>query len=102
MNDKDLISNIGTIASSGTQKFLKIYKTTKSNLIGQFGVGFYSAFMVSDKITIFSKKINDNKTYKWESNGVNEYSIEKINDKEIKYQGTRIILKIKENCLEFL
>jgi len=57
MNKDDLISNIGTIASSGTQNFITKCKNKNSNLIGEFGVGFYSAFMVSEKITILSKNL---------------------------------------------
>jgi len=101
MNKDDLISNIGTIASSGTQNFITKCKNKNSNLIGEFGVGFYSAFMVSEKITILSKKFDEDKIYKWESEGNNTYTIEEIKDHEMK-RGTMIRLKIKSKSSEFL
>ena len=67
MDADDMVSNLGTIANSGTQKFLEQYSANKSSLdlIGQFGVGFYSAFMVSNLISVYSKKAGQDKTFFW-------------------------------------
>ncbi|MFK8039881.1 MAG: molecular chaperone HtpG [Rickettsiaceae bacterium] len=96
MNKEDLIEHLGTIAKSGTQGFLKQLSgdEKKDNLlIGQFGVGFYSAFMIADKITVISKKANEDLAYKWESNGVGGYTVS--DEPEFDIQGTQITLDIK-------
>src|SRR5881227_3857377 len=72
MNEEDLISHLGTIARSGTKNFLAQLSgdaRKDSNLIGQFGVGFYSVFMVADKVQVTSRKAGEEKTYKWTSDG---------------------------------
>ena len=93
MDEKDLEENLGTIAKSGTEIFKKdIQGEDLNNLIGQFGVGFYSAFMVSDKIVVNSKK--DDQAYKWISENAQGYEIEKSDKKS---QGTDITLFLKEN-----
>lgn len=93
MDSKDMEENLGTIAKSGTEKFKKDVKDENiDNLIGQFGVGFYSAFMVADKIVVDSK--NEDKSYKWISEEANSYEIEKSDKKD---QGTTITLFLKEN-----
>src|SRR5690625_2603381 len=93
MDDKDMEENLGTIAKSGTEKFKKDVKDENiDNLIGQYGVGFYSAFMVADKIVVDSKKGNE--SYKWISDKANSYEIEKSDKKD---QGTIITLFLKEN-----
>ena len=81
MNKDELIKNIGTIANSGTKAFME--KVKDSNLIGQFGVGFYSAFLVSKHVTIISKKINSN-YFKWMSEANGEYTIDEITSENIK------------------
>lgn len=82
MNEEDLNSNLGTIARSGTKAFIdKISKEKKageSNLIGQFGVGFYSAFMAAKEINVYTRKAAIDKIYKWSSDGTNSYTIEEI------------------------
>jgi molecular chaperone HtpG len=103
MNKEDLVHNLGTIASSGTQKFIEQFSSNKNNnlnLIGQFGVGFYSAFMVSESITVITSKAGEKEVYEWHSDGKGEYSIEN-STQELK-RGTKITLKIKESELEFL
>jgi molecular chaperone HtpG len=103
MNKEDLINNLGTIASSGTQKFIEQFGDSKKNnlnLIGQFGVGFYSAFMVSESITVLTSKAGEKEAYEWHSDGKGEYSI-KNSSQEFK-RGTKITLKIKDSELEFL
>ncbi|QFQ32290.1 molecular chaperone HtpG [Buchnera aphidicola] len=105
MTRKDIIENLGTIAKSGTKTFLKSLKSKKNNieneLIGQFGVGFYSSFIVSDKVLVRTKfagnKSNDG--ILWESSGEGEYNIENITKKT---QGTEITLFLKQEEDEFL
>lgn len=93
MDEKDLEENLGTIAKSGTEIFKKEIKNEDlNNLIGQFGVGFYSAFMVSKKILVNTKK--DDQAYKWISENAESYEIEKSDKKE---NGTDITLFLKEN-----
>ncbi len=103
MSREDLINNLGTIAGSGTQKFLEQFTSNKKadlQLIGQFGVGFYSAFMVAKHIEVITKRAGDQDTYLWSSDGKGEYYIEKYNGDYLR--GTKIILKIKESEEEFL
>lgn len=97
MTKEDAIQNIGSIARSGTKAFLERIKRESENkngidLIGQFGVGFYSAFMVADNIIIETKNAESDKGVKWESSGDGSYSIEDMDKKE---RGTNIILKLK-------
>ena len=76
MNYDELKENLGTIAKSGSQEFKKaLEEKNNTNIIGQFGVGFYSSFMVSDEVTVESKKINENKAYKWVSRGIEGFDI---------------------------
>jgi molecular chaperone HtpG len=96
MNRDDLTENLGTIAKSGTQGFMdQLSGDNKkdSQLIGQFGVGFYSCFMVADKILVTSRKAGEDKVYSWESDGQGEYIISD-SDKDFA-RGTEIILHIK-------
>ena len=83
MNDEDIKNNLGTIARSGTKAFLEqlaVEDKKDSNLIGQFGVGFYSAFMVASKIEVISKKAGENTVWKWISDGKGEYELEQTDD----------------------
>ena len=83
MNDEDIKSNLGTIARSGTKAFLEQLAADDkkdSNLIGQFGVGFYSAFMVASKIEVISKKAGETAVWKWISDGKGEYELEQTDD----------------------
>ncbi len=103
MNKEDLIENLGTIARSGTANFLKNLSgnSKKDNmLIGQFGVGFYSSFMVADKVTVTSRKADEDKVYVWESEGEGEYIVS-ISDREFS-RGTEIALHIKKEEDSFL
>ena len=103
MNEKNLIDSLGTIANSGTQKFLDSVKDNKEetkNLIGQFGVGFYSAFMVSDFVTVYSTKAGESKTYVWVSDGLGKYSLN-LHDKQLS-RGTIIELEIKKEYNDIL
>ncbi|MCC8417777.1 MAG: molecular chaperone HtpG [Rickettsia endosymbiont of Bryobia graminum] len=96
MNKEDLIDNLGTIARSGTGNFLQNLSgdAKKDNmLIGQFGVGFYSAFMVADTIIVNSKKAGDSKAYTWQSDGLGEYIIGDFDGDFTR--GTEVILHVK-------
>lgn len=103
MNKDDLIQNLGTIASSGTQKFLEKATGNKEKdlqLIGQFGVGFYSAFMIADNVTVESRKAGENDTWKWHSSGTGEFTVNK--ESKQRNVGTKITLHIKDSEQEFL
>ena len=99
MSKDDLLNNLGMIARSGTKNFVKALENKSDmNLIGQFGVGFYSVFLVADKVVVHSKK-NDEKGYRWESDGSGSYF---LNEEEKNYRGTTIELFMKEDALEYL
>ncbi|MBP3041421.1 molecular chaperone HtpG [Bacillaceae bacterium Marseille-Q3522] len=95
MTKEELEDHLGTIAKSGSLAF-KTENEAKDgyDIIGQFGVGFYSAFMVADIVTVISKSVASDKAYKWESNGTDGYTIEPAEKDSV---GTEIILKLKEN-----
>lgn len=102
MNKQDLINNLGTIASSGTQKFLEAATGDSKKdvqLIGQFGVGFYSSFMVADKVTVISSKAGEDEVWQWKSAADGNYTIEKSTQEFT--QGTKIILHLKEESKDF-
>ncbi|MDA1283989.1 MAG: molecular chaperone HtpG [Proteobacteria bacterium] len=101
MNEEDLQANLGTIAKSGTEEFLKKIGDKKRDIsqIGKFGVGFYSSFMVSDQVVVRSKKFNSDQGYLWMSDGKGSYTVEK---NDTKNQGTEITLSIKDAESEFL
>ncbi|MFA1509281.1 molecular chaperone HtpG [Priestia aryabhattai] len=95
MTQEELESSLGTIARSGSLAFKNENETKDGHtIIGQFGVGFYAAFMVADVVTVISKALGSNEAYKWESTGADGYSIEPCEKETV---GTQIILKIKEN-----
>lgn len=101
MNEEDLINHLGTIAKSGTKSFLQALSGDKqkdSALIGQFGVGFYSAFMVADKIVVQTKKAGEEQAYAWVSDGKGEFEITKCIKQE---NGTEITLYLKEGEKHF-
>ena len=103
MNMEDMEENLGTIAKSGSLAFKQQMSETESDskdeidIIGQFGVGFYSAFMVSDRVTVISRKAGEEKAFKWVSEGADGYTIEEC---ERKHEGTTVILEIKHNADE--
>ena len=96
MTNEELEKNLGTIAKSGSADFKEQLEKSDKNvdIIGQFGVGFYSAFMVADKITVESRSLNSDKAYKWESTGEDGYTISEIERDKI---GTKITLHIKDD-----
>lgn len=95
MDKDELAENLGTIAKSGSLAFKEaLEKKNNTNIIGQFGVGFYSSFMVADKVVVESKKAGSQDAYKWVSTGADGYEITPIDKEE---NGTKITLHIKEN-----
>ena len=104
MSRDEVVANIGTIASSGTRRFLEAMsgeQKSDARLIGQFGVGFYSAFVVADKVTVLSRRAGapDNEGVKWESDGKGEYSLEQV---DLGERGTTVVLHLKADEDEFL
>ena len=101
MNEADLVENLGTIAKSGTKGFLsQLTGDAKkdSNLIGQFGVGFYSVFMVANKVEVTSRRAGEEKAYTWTSNGEGEFEIAEA---ELDTNGTRIVLHLNDEGKEY-
>lgn len=106
MDDSDLMNNLGTIARSGTKSFLEKLTTeakSDSNLIGQFGVGFYSAFMVSSKVEVTTRKAGSDKIWRWVSDGSNSYDLEDVTDSEKEFtgHGSSIKMFLNEDDTEF-
>ena len=107
MNHDDLVQNLGTIARSGTEAFLKQMKASEGdgeavadpNLIGQFGVGFYSSFMVASKVEVFTRRAGDDAGWHWESKGRGKYSI--LRDDAVA-RGARIVLHVRKSEADFL
>ncbi len=103
MSQEEVIDNIGTIARSGTKKFMQALESAKEqendvNLIGQFGVGFYSVFMVADEVTLTTRRAGEEKATRWISTGKGEYTLEETSQDEV---GTSITLKLKEGESEY-
>src|ERR1700690_139884 len=102
MNREDLIANLGTIARSGTAAFLKQATGDAAkdlSLIGQFGVGFYAAFMVAEKIEVFSRRAGESEGWRWASEGTGEFTVAAAQDIS---RGTRIVLHLRKDADEFL
>ncbi|MHC5064320.1 MAG: molecular chaperone HtpG [Planctomycetota bacterium] len=102
MSHDELIENLGTIARSGSKKLMEALSGDEKkdlSLIGQFGVGFYSSFLVADKVTVTSRAAGEDKAWQWQSEAKNEFQIE---ESEKGSRGTNIILHLKEGCDEHL
>jgi TNF receptor-associated protein 1 len=106
MTREEMIDNLGTIAKSGTQNFLKSVKDSQKegasteSLIGQFGVGFYSSFIVGDTVEVISKPQESAKAYHWVSDGNGEFQISDVENVDFK-RGTKVIIHLKSECRDF-
>ena len=105
MNEEDLVSHLGTIARSGTKNFLAQLSgdaRKDSNLIGQFGVGFYSVFMVADKVEVTSRKAGEEQTYKWTSDGKSGFDVEEVSgDDARKSAGTTVLIHFNDEGAQY-
>ena len=102
MNREDLVENLGTIARSGTAAFLSQVPTDQTkdlSLIGQFGVGFYSAFMVAERVEVFSRKAGEEQGWHWISEGKGSFT---VGETEVEKRGTRVVLYLRKAEQEFL
>ena len=101
MTEQELIDNLGTIAKSGTQAFVEQVKASQGDvhLIGQFGIGFYSGFIVASKVDVISRRAGSDKAYQWSSDGSGSFTVTPVENAP---RGTSIILHLKDDALEFL
>ena len=102
MNRQDLIDNLGTIARSGTSAFVQQLSGDSAKdvkLIGQFGVGFYSAFMVADKLEVLSRKAGETQGWRWTSSGTGDFT---VGEAEVEKRGTTVIVHLRKEEDEFL
>lgn len=105
MTEADMIEALGTIARSGTRAFMDKLTAAKDaespQLIGQFGVGFYSAFMVADKVEVTSRRAGTDLAHRWSSDGLGTYAIEAVALDDAPAQGTRVVLHLKEDATQY-
>ena len=101
MSEQELVENLGTIAKSGTQAFVENAKRAKGevHLIGQFGIGFYSGFIVAESVDVISRRAGSGTAFKWSSDGSGSFTVEPVEDAP---RGTSIVLHLKDDAAEFL
>jgi len=105
MGREELVENLGTIARSGTGAFVSNLSGDARkdlSLIGQFGVGFYSAFMVADRVEVFSRRAGDAQAWRWSSDGKGSFTVGEAADDQAPARGTRIVLHLRDDAAEFL
>lgn len=105
MSREELVENLGTVAKSGTQAFAENMTgdaTKDLQMIGQFGVGFYSSFIVAEEVEVTSTRAGEKECYRWISNGEGEFTIEEVKGKEALQQGTSITLKLREGSEDYV
>ena len=101
MSEQELVENLGTIAKSGTQAFVETVKQAKGDvhLIGQFGIGFYSGFIVAAKVDVISRRAGETQAFMWSSDGTGSFTVEPVAEAK---RGTSIVLHLKDDAAEFL
>jgi len=103
MTRDELVSNLGTIAKSGTKSFVQSLvdsKTSANNMIGQFGVGFYSSFLLANSVEVLSRPSGQDTVLKWTSDAGSKFSVEEVVDDELK-RGTKVVMHLKEDCSDY-
>jgi TNF receptor-associated protein 1 len=105
MTKKEVVENLGTIAKSGSKEFMdKIDQSNEEedvgSIIGQFGVGFYSSFIVADKVEVYTKSESSDKAVAWVSDGSGEFTVSDVDDLGFE-RGTKIVVKLRPDCREF-
>ncbi len=105
MSDAELADALGTIARSGTKAFMDkiagVRESEDSSLIGQFGVGFYSAFIVADRVDVVSRRAGNNTAASWSSDGLGTYTIQSVDVSDAPARGTRVVLHLKEEATKY-
>lgn len=104
MTRDELVNNLGTIAKSGTKAFVQSLvdsKSDTSNMIGQFGVGFYSSFLLAGRVEVLSRPSGQDTVLKWTSDAGSKFSVEEVTDTELK-RGTKVVLHLKKDCDDFM
>jgi molecular chaperone HtpG len=101
MDAEALTKNLGTIARSGTRAFLESAGKDGSKLIGQFGVGFYSSFMVADEVEVISRPVGSDEAWRWRSDGKGTFSVEPVDLADAPARGTRVVLSLADDAKEF-
>ena len=104
MSRQELVTNLGTIARSGTRAFLDSVEKDSETLIGRFGVGFYAVFMVAERVEVASRKAGEDEAWVWASDGQGEFSLREATPQDLPKgrRGTRISLSLKKDAIEFL
>jgi len=105
MNREEMIDALGTIARSGTKAFMERLEAAKAGekaeLIGQFGVGFYSSFMVADRVDVISRRAGESEAWKWSSDGKGSYDIVAVDLGEAPVRGTRVMLHLMDDAKKY-